>query len=202
MPATLLEARGIRATAFRPQAIARRKGGGLLAPRQSCGARATAFRPPGNRAAQGRRPSGPREIARRKGGFLSAPRQSRGKRAAAFRPPDNCAAQGWRPSGPRAIARREGGVSDEARFLAGNAAFWGPPGWGSRGTGEENPPGRGTWLGGFGKREGDQWESLVETSGRCSRSSRSVRPSPGASSRWMWPSRMPMSPSMISGKVR
>ena len=218
MPATLLEARGIRATAFRP-------------PPGNCAVQGRQFPAPGYRAAQGRRPSGPRAIARRKGEGLpssgsasrkagghacttpgSARRESGGlsalgNRAAQGRRPSvsrKRLAQGWRtclhPSWKRAA---RGVLPTRARLPAGNAAFLGPPpGWGSRGTGEENPPGRGMGLGGFRKREGDQRESLVETSGRCSRSSRSVRPRPGVSSRWMWPSRMPMSPSMISGKVR
>lgn len=214
----LLEARAQGRRLFGPRAFARREGGGLLSPGsasrkagghacnppgsarckgsglsalgQSHDARAAAFRPPGNRAAQGRRPFGPRK--------------SRGARAAAFRLLRSASRKaGGHARNLPGSARREGVLPTRARLPAGNAAFLGPPpGWGSRGTGAENPPGRGMGLGGFGKREGDQRESLVETSGRCSRSSRSVRPRPGASSRWMWPSRMPMSPSMISGKVR
>ena len=226
------QSRGVRAAAFRPPEAPRARLAGMPTPLlEARGIRVTVFRPPGNCAARGRLPSGPRAIVWREGEGLSAPGKSRCTRAAAFRPPGNRAAQGRLPFGPQAIARQEGGglsapgsasrkaggharnppgsarregvLPTRARLPAGNAAFLGPPpGWGSRGTGAENPPGRGMGLGGFGKREGDQRESLVETSGRCSRSSRSVRPRPGVSSRWMWPSRMPMSPSMISGKVR
>ena len=113
MPATLLEARGIRATAFRP-------------PPGNCAVQGRQFPAPGYRAAQGRRPSGPRAIARRKGEGLPSPGsasrkagghactppgsarckgsglsalgQSHDARAASFRPPGNRAAQGRRPS--------------------------------------------------------------------------------------------------------
>ena len=191
----LLEARAQgrrfrRGRAFRPRAIAGARAAASCLPEalraRLAGMPATLLEARGARVAAFR----PWAIVRRKGEGLPSPGSASRK-------------AGGHARNLPGSARREGVLPTRARLPAGNAAFLGPPpGWGSRGTGAENPPGRGMGLGGFGKREGDQWESLVETSGRCSRSSRSVRPRPGVSSRWMWPSRMPMSPSMISGKVR